>query len=276
MLYEAEGEKNDNYIVFVAEQSVLYWNEYIIQRVRVRGYHLLYEACVSEIAMNSGSDRDSDSDWDSDSNGDSGRDTDRDSENTDYVLVPSLQRLIHRALSASTDKRNDTLSTASQSYSHSHVHQQVIERTINSYMEIFISKIRFIHFYRYTWLVTSQHTRAVLDTFPYGGCLTSHDALSNDVPMVTYPAQFIRGRYTYQMYLQMNHTDLIAYNTSHYVQLVIQLLSNDTFYTLQKTLIHDKYTKGFHKNHLAAIEWLNVVTQLVLHKQEYYPIMHVT
>ena len=37
---------------------------------------------------------------------------------------------------------------------------------------------------------------AVLDTYPYGGCLTALEALSHSVPIITMPAPYLRGRFT--------------------------------------------------------------------------------
>jgi len=39
------------------------------------------------------------------------------------------------------------------------------------------------------------HATAVLDTYPYGGCLTALDALAHAIPIVTLPSPYIRGRY---------------------------------------------------------------------------------
>ena len=142
---------------------------------------------------------------------------------------------------------------------------------INSLVELLMKRVRFLHFYRYVWIITSKHTRVALDTFPYGGCLTSHDALSNSIPMVTLPSDYVRGRYTYAMYHQMNHTDLIAHNISHYVDLVIQLLTNDSFYETQISLIQLKYKENFHKNHLVAHEWIKLMYLLISRKLEYLP-----
>ena len=73
----------------------------------------------------------------------------------------------------------------------------------------FVSRIKFGAYSSYDKLII--HATVVLDTFPYGGimflyvslrkinafliflgCLTSHEALSNGIPMVTLPPEFIR------------------------------------------------------------------------------------
>eukprot|EP01034_Spumella_vulgaris_P025745 gene25745-32234_t len=78
----------------------------------------------------------------------------------------------------------------------------------------------------------------VLDTYPYGGCLTAHDALFNGVPLVTLPAEeFVRGRYALALYEQMEHTSLIAQNSTQYVELAVRLLRDVDFYTQQSEQI---------------------------------------
>jgi hypothetical protein len=64
-----------------------------------------------------------------------------------------------------------------------------------------MKQVRFVSYDRYT--VALQAAHVVLDTFPYGGCLTTHDALSNAVPSVTLPLEHVRGRYTLSMYAQI-------------------------------------------------------------------------
>ena len=89
--------------------------------------------------------------------------------------------------------------------------------------------------------------------------------------------RFRRGRYSYAMYKQMLHTDLIASNVSHYTHLVMQLVSNRTFRDKQAadilrlfhmplegpndTNIENNSSKrkvgaqGLNKNNMVATEW---------------------
>lgn len=114
------------------------------------------------------------------------------------------------------------------------------------------------------------------------GCLTTHDALANGIPLVTLPSDFARyvfpfqlcslsvltkfrnisGRYSIAMYKQMGHMDLVANNASHYVQLVSKLLVDDTFNLLQKDAIEHRFHNYIHKNKQVAEEWSRFFVKL--------------
>lgn len=53
-----------------------------------------------------------------------------------------------------------------------------------------LSRLIFMHYDHY--YVVLKNAQVTLDTFPYGGCLTSHDSLSQTVPMVTLPLEHVR------------------------------------------------------------------------------------
>jgi len=116
-------------------------------------------------------------------------------------------------------------------------------------------RVRFIDYKNYNKML--HQAEGVLDTFPYGGCLTTHDALSNRVPMVTLPLEHVRGRYSFGMYSQMGHMDLVASNQSHYEALAIRLLTDNVFRKEQIELIDDAYQHRFHKNRPLAREWVD-------------------
>lgn len=59
------------------------------------------------------------------------------------------------------------------------------------------------------------------------------------------------------MYRQMGHMDLVADSTSHYVQLVVELLHNDSFRQEQSDAIADGFAHKIHQNSQVAIEWTN-------------------
>ena len=96
------------------------------------------------------------------------------------------------------------------------------------------------------------------------GCLTAHDALSSSIPMVTWPLEHVRGRYTYAMYHQMGLSDVVVHSLEEYVVLVLRLLTNETFHTEQTNKIHDAYYYRFNRNKDVAAEWMLTIRTLLL------------
>ena len=66
----------------------------------------------------------------------------------------------------------------------------------------------------------------LLDTFPFGGGVTSLEALAFGTPVVTLPGEALRGRLTFAFYQQMGILDCVATSPAHYVELALRL-AND-------------------------------------------------
>jgi predicted O-linked N-acetylglucosamine transferase (SPINDLY family) len=65
------------------------------------------------------------------------------------------------------------------------------------------------------------------------------------------------------MYEQINHTDLIAQNGSHYVQLAVRLLRDADFHDQQEQeIIHAVDSGKIHRNQNIAREWIGFVLNL--------------
>jgi hypothetical protein len=64
-----------------------------------------------------------------------------------------------------------------------------------------LRRVRFVHYWNYERVLA--RAIAVVDTYPYGGCLTALEALSHGVPIITLPAPYLRGRFTAALYEQM-------------------------------------------------------------------------
>jgi predicted O-linked N-acetylglucosamine transferase (SPINDLY family) len=66
----------------------------------------------------------------------------------------------------------------------------------------------------------------VLDTAPYCGSVTTHDALAFGVPIVTLPGRFLRGRITAACYRQMGVDGPVARDADEYVAMAVELGTN--------------------------------------------------
>ena len=63
--------------------------------------------------------------------------------------------------------------------------------------------MRFVHHWNYVRVLELPQVAAILDMYPYGGCLTTLEALCKGRPVLTRPSRFIRGRFSLAMYRQM-------------------------------------------------------------------------
>ena len=86
-------------------------------------------------------------------------------------------------------------------------------------------RINFIDYWAYMGALATA--RVVLDTHPYGGCLTALDALSNGVPLVVLPGPAERGRHAASIYQQMGVSDFVAANASDYVRIAARQGTDD-------------------------------------------------
>ncbi|CAM9560190.1 unnamed protein product, partial [Ascophyllum nodosum] len=107
-----------------------------------------------------------------------------------------------------------------------------------------------------------RRASAVLDTFPYGDCLTILQVkhflrffrMSHGVPVVTLPAKFIRGRFALAMYKQMGYTDLVATDLEEYASFAIKLGTQRDFRERSVARMEGGY-RSLHRNNESADEW---------------------
>jgi hypothetical protein len=66
----------------------------------------------------------------------------------------------------------------------------------------------------------------ILHPFPFDGSRTSADSLAIGKPFITLPSEHLRGRMGFMYYKTMNIPDLVARNSSHYVQIALKLASD--------------------------------------------------
>ena len=72
-----------------------------------------------------------------------------------------------------------------------------------------------------------------------GGGGTSLVPFALDKPVVTLPGQFMRGRHTYGMLMQMGIPELIAGDKSDYVDISVELGKNKSFYSEMRKKINE-------------------------------------
>jgi predicted O-linked N-acetylglucosamine transferase (SPINDLY family) len=107
---------------------------------------------------------------------------------------------------------------------------------------------------RSVFLPTTDHARfaainaacdLMLDTLHWSGGNTALDALANDLPIVSLPGEFMRGRQTLGMYHTIDFTDLIAQDRKDYLSLVNRYLTDTNFAAHCKQQIQQNKHKLF-------------------------------
>lgn len=90
------------------------------------------------------------------------------------------------------------------------------------------------------FMETYSDVDIMLDTFPFSGGVTSLDALSQGVPVVTLAGDRMAGRQT-QAFLDLaGHTELIASSLDEYVRIAVNLANNpERLAHLRSTLLDD-------------------------------------
>lgn len=80
----------------------------------------------------------------------------------------------------------------------------------------------------------------ILDTHPFGGCISTYECFMMGKCIVTLPGNKLYGRFTQGLYRKMGITELIAKDLHDYVQIAIQVATNTTFKTMVQNEILDK------------------------------------
>lgn len=99
-----------------------------------------------------------------------------------------------------------------------------------------------------------------LDTFEWTGGLTALDAISCNLPIVTYPGKLMRGRQSYGILKIMGITETIANNINEYIAIAVKLGLNKDW---RKSIVDRiKQNQSFLYNDLSTIQALESFYQL--------------
>lgn len=105
-----------------------------------------------------------------------------------------------------------------------------------------------------------------LDTIGWSGGITSLDALSCNLPIVTLPGEFLRGRQSYGMLKIMGVTETIATNEQEYIEIATCLGLDKTW----RAAIREKIALNYYKlvDDLSCVEYLESFYQTVVDNQQ--------
>ena len=101
----------------------------------------------------------------------------------------------------------------------------------------------------------------VLDTYPFGGCNSSLEALYLDKPIITLPSNKLSGRFTYGFYNYIGFNELIVESKEEYIKKAITLTSSLEF--KNKCIDSIKKNKDKLFNDLESVkEWQEILFKL--------------
>ncbi|MBX9692177.1 MAG: hypothetical protein K2Z81_07330, partial [Cyanobacteria bacterium] len=108
-----------------------------------------------------------------------------------------------------------------------------------------------------------------LDSIGWSGGLTTARTLTLNLPMVTLPGEFMRGRHSYAMLKMIGAEEMIAYSLDDYIRLAVKLgLDQDFRSSLRNKIANQKYRMF---NDMACVKELDKLLKAAVAKLESQP-----
>ena len=76
---------------------------------------------------------------------------------------------------------------------------------------------------RLDYLMINLLSDVYLDTFTWSGGNTTLEAIACNLPIVTCPGEFMRGRHSDSFLKMLGVTDTIAHNVAEYIEIAVKL-----------------------------------------------------
>jgi predicted O-linked N-acetylglucosamine transferase (SPINDLY family) len=139
---------------------------------------------------------------------------------------------------------------------HEELFKRVIQRLNITIMNENLNRIIIVPYqtqpYAYEKLLLSCDV--ILDTFPFGGCISTFDAFSCNKCVVTLPGNKQYGRFTQGLYQHMGFNDLIVKDEDSYVELALKIATYPAIRrSLEKKIADNKYK--LYENKEVIDEW---------------------
>ena len=130
---------------------------------------------------------------------------------------------------------------------------QRLQRALHKHEIKARSQIKFLpHLSWERFLEVNAIADVMLDSLHWSGGQTSLDALANDLPVVTLPGRFMRGRQTQAMLKIIGVPELIAQSLDQYVDLAIEVATNKRYNSQLKKRLAEGKSKLFDKPQATA------------------------
>lgn len=140
--------------------------------------------------------------------------------------------------------------------------QEILNSRLNN-LNINLNRVYFINALEHNKLMALYIlSDVILDSYYAGGCTTTREALELGAPVVTLPAKYLGGRWSYAYYKIIGVEDLIANDKNDYVNIAVEIGTDKTKRNLIKQKIKDNINKLFYSNE-AVNSWVNVLTTII-------------
>ncbi|MFT5610867.1 MAG: protein O-GlcNAc transferase [Arenicella sp.] len=106
----------------------------------------------------------------------------------------------------------------------------------------------------------NQMADVCLDTPQWSGCNSSLEAISLDLPIVTYAGDSMRGRHTLAMYQQMGVEGLVAHTPKQYVDIACRLAQDVVWRTVKRNEISEhkvRLSEGLDSLQIALLQFFD-------------------
>lgn len=124
-------------------------------------------------------------------------------------------------------------------------------------------KIKQIRWYgsleKHEFLNLVQISNVCLDPFPFGGCNTTFDAFDYNIPVITYPSNYLHGRFTLGLYNKMGMYDCecIVSNKEDYARIATEICINTKLcHKINRNIEMNKHT--IFQEQASIDEWNNL------------------
>jgi hypothetical protein len=141
---------------------------------------------------------------------------------------------------------------------HEELFQRVIQRLNQTIPGQYCNRIRIINYQTepYSYEKFMLACDVLLDTFPFGGLISTYDAFSCNKCLITLPGNKAYGRFTQGLYKRMGFEDLIATTEENYVELAMKIATYPPLRRHFEKRIADNKHK-LYQDEEAINEWYN-------------------
>jgi predicted O-linked N-acetylglucosamine transferase (SPINDLY family) len=108
---------------------------------------------------------------------------------------------------------------------------------------------------RFDYLMINLLSDVYLDTLSWSGGNTTLEAIACNLPVVTCPGEFMRGRHSYSFLKMLGVTDTIAQTEAEYVEIAVRLGLEPSWRQEIAERMHERHDRLYDdKNCVAGLE----------------------